>query len=82
MMEKQDSGQVVHVNRKSVLELQNHIQRNDRWQGVAEKCSRNNVSSPKSREEVVFSKRLSKGSLAVNKTLELFITLMQLEVQI
>lgn len=81
-MEKQDSGQVLHVNRKSVLELQNHVKRNDRWRGVAEQCCSNNVSSPKCREEGLFSKRPSKGNLAVNKILGLFTILVQLEVQI
>lgn len=82
MMEKQDSSQVVHVNRKSVLVLQNHVQRNDRWQGVAEQHCSSNVGSPKSREEVFFSKWPSKGNLAVNKILGLFTILLQLEVQI
>lgn len=81
-MEKQDSGQVLHVNRKSVLVHQNHAQRNDRWQSVAEQCCSNNESSPKSKEEAFFSKRSSKGNLAVNKILELFTILMQLQVQI
>lgn len=78
-MEKHHSGQVVHDNRRSVLELQNHVKRNDRWQGVAEQCFSNNVSSSRSREEVLFSKRPLK---AVNKIWEFFTIVMQLEVQI
>lgn len=50
MMEKQDNGQAVCVNRKSVMEFQNHGYGNDRCQGVAEQCCSNNLSSPKNRE--------------------------------